>query len=356
MAEIERKTKRYPTDLTDEEWAKIEPLLPKPARTGRRREFDFREILNAIRYMARSGGGWRMLPKDFPPWQTVYWWFRRFVRLLLFRTIHDIALMMDRERQGREASPSGGVLDSQSVKAPAARKRGYDAGKKVVGRKRHIAVDTDGRLSMVNLTPADISDSAGAQAILSAIRKRWPWLEHLFADGAYDRGKLMDKAAFLDFVIEVVRRIDGEPGFKVLPRRWVVERTFGRMTRWRTLVRDYEQRLDVSEAMIHVAMGSLLLRRISHRSRFQTDSNHQNLETGSDLEWSANTLIPQRILGAPRQKSPHFRVLPDDFGERSGGREASSRHGSKTCGISLWKPGSATKLSTGVAFRGTARR
>jgi transposase len=264
MAEIERKAKRYPTDLTDEEWAKIEPLLPKPARTGRQREVDLREVLNAIRYMTRSGGGWRMLPKDFPPWQTVYWWFRRFVRLLLFRTIHDIALMRDRERQGREASPTAGVIDSQTVKAPSAKTRGYDAGKKIVGRKRHVAVDTDGRLLMVNLTTADISDSAGAQMILDAIRKRWPWIKHLFADGAYDRTQLMDKAAFLDFVIDVVRRIDNEPGFKVLPRRWVVERTFGWMVRWRRLVRDYEQRLDVSEAMIHVAMGSLLLRRISH--------------------------------------------------------------------------------------------
>jgi len=264
MAEIERKAKRYPTDLTDEEWARIEPLLPKPAKTGRQRRVDLREVLNAIRYMARSGGGWRMLPRDFPPWQTVYWWFRRFVRLLLFRTIHDIALMMDRERQGREASPTAGVIDSQTVKAPAAKARGYDAGKKIVGRKRHITVDTDGRLLMVNLTTADISDSAGAQLILDAIRKRWPWIKHLFADGAYDRTQLMDKAAFLDFVIEVVRRIDNEPGFKLLPRRWVVERTFGWMVRWRRLVRDYEQRLDVSEAMIHVAMGSLLLRRISH--------------------------------------------------------------------------------------------
>lgn len=264
MAEIEKRTRRYPTDLTDAEWERVEPLLPKPAKRGRKPTVDLREILNAIRYMARSGGGWRMLPHDFPPWQTVYWWFRRFVRLLLFRTIHDIALMVDRERQGREASPSAGVIDSQSVKAPAARQRGYDAAKKVAGRKRHIAVDTDGRLLMVNLTTADISDSAGAQTILDAIRKRWPWLKHLFADGAYDRGKLIDKAAFLDFVIEIVRRIDTEPGFKVLPRRWVVERTFGWLTRWRRLVRDYETRLDVSEAMIHVAMGSLLLRRISH--------------------------------------------------------------------------------------------
>lgn len=226
---------------------------------------DLREVLNAIRYMARSGGGWRMLPKDFPPWQTVYWWFRRFVRRMLFRTIHDIALMIDRERSGREASPSAGVMDSQTVKAPAAgAARGFDGAKKITGRKRHIAVDTDGRLLMVNLTPADISDSAGAGHIIDAIRKRWPWTKHLFADGAYDRTRLMDKAAFHDFVIEVVRRITGDPGFKVLPRRWVVERTFGWMMRWRRLVRDFEQRIDVSEAMIHVAMGGLLLRRISH--------------------------------------------------------------------------------------------
>lgn len=264
MAEIERKTKRYPTDLTDEEWGRIEPLLPRRSRRGRPREVDLREILNAIRYLVRTGCGWRMLPNDFPPWETVYWWFRRFVRELLFRTIHDVSLMLDRERAGREASPSAGILDSQSVKAPAARQRGYDAGKKIVGRKRHIAVDTDGRLLMVNLTTADISDSAGAQMILDAIRKRWPWLKHFFADGAYDRCQLLDKAAFLDFVIEVVRRIEGEPGFKVLPRRWVVERTFGWMIRWRRLVRDYETRLDVSEAMIHIALGGLLLRRISH--------------------------------------------------------------------------------------------
>ena len=264
MASIEKKTKRYPSDLTDEEWERIAPLLPKPAKRGRKPAVDLREVLNAIRYTVRSGGGWRMLPHDFPPWQTVYWWFRRFVRLLLFRTIHDIALMMDRERSGRAASPTAGVLDSQSVKAPGAKKRGYDAAKKVVGRKRHIAVDTDGRLLMVNLTAADIADSAGAQIILHAIRQRWPWIKHLFADGAYDRHKLMDKAAFEGFVIEIVRRIDGELGFKVLPRRWVVERTFAWMTRWRRLVRDYEKRIDVSKAMIHVAMGSLLLRRIAH--------------------------------------------------------------------------------------------
>ena len=264
MAEISKKTRRYPTDLTDEEWFLIAPMLPAAARTGRRLDTDLREVLNAIRTLARSGGGWRMLPNDFPPWQTVYWHFRRFMRRFLFHTIHDMALMLDRESQGREASPTGGIIDSQSVKAPEAKTRGYDAGKKIVGRKRHIAVDTDGRLLMLNLTPADISDSAGAQLILDAVRKRWPWLKHLFADGAYDRTKLMDKAAYLDFVIQIIKRSDKAKGFEVLPRRWVVERTFGWMTRWRRLVRDYEERIDVSEAMIHIALASLLLRRIAH--------------------------------------------------------------------------------------------
>lgn len=266
MAAIEKKTRRYPTDLTDEEWSQVEPLLPKPGKTGRRRRVNLREALNAIRYLARTGCGWRMLPVNFPPWQTVYWWFRRFVRLLLFRTIHDLAVMIDWEGAGRKASPSGGILDSQTVKAPApGAQRSFDGGKKIVGCKRHVAVDTDGLLLLVNLTPAGISDSAGAQMALGAIRKRWPWIKHVFADSAYDRGKLMDKAAYLDFVIDVVRRIDGQEGFKILPRRWVVERTFGWMMRWRRLVRDYEARIDVSEAMIHLAMGSLLLRRIAHR-------------------------------------------------------------------------------------------
>jgi transposase len=265
MARIEKKTKRYPSDMTDEEWNSVEPLLPGAARTGRKRTTDLREVLNAIRYMVRSGCEWRMLPIHFPPWQTVYWWFRRFVRLFLFRTIHDIALMTDRERLGREASPSGGIIDSQTIKAPAtAGTRGYDAAKKIVGRKRHVAVDTDGRLLMVNLTTADISDSAGAQQILDAIRKRWPWIKHFFADGAYDRRQLLDKATFLDFVVEVIRRTDTDPGFKVVPRRWVIERSFGWLTRYRRLVRDYEARIDVSEAMIYAAMGTLLIRRIVH--------------------------------------------------------------------------------------------
>jgi transposase len=119
MARIEKKTKRYPSDLTDEEWAAVEPLLPQAARTGRKRLIDLREVLNAIRYMVRSGCEWRMLPVHFPPWQTVYWWFRRFVRQMLFRTIHDVVLMIDRERVGRNPQPSAAIIDSQTVKSPA---------------------------------------------------------------------------------------------------------------------------------------------------------------------------------------------------------------------------------------------
>jgi putative transposase len=265
QAAFERQ--RHPTDLTDQEWGQVKPLLPKPAKRGRPPSKDLREVLNAIRYLARSGGGWRMLPHEFGPWQTVYRWFRRFVRRLLFQTIHDIALMLDRERVGREASPSAGVLDSQTVKAPhAPGGGGYDAAKKVTGRKRHVAVDTDGRLLMVNLTTADVQDAAGAEAIIKAVRRRWPWLKHLFADGAYDRGKLASAAAYRDFTIEVVRKLAGQKGFHLLPRRWVVERTFGWMMRWRRLVRDYERRLDVSDAMIHLSMGALLLRRVANPS------------------------------------------------------------------------------------------
>ena len=200
----------------------------------------------------------------FGPWQTVYGWFRELARRFLFQTIHDVELMLDRERQSREHSPSAAVVDSQTVKAPHAKTRGFDAGKKIVGRKRHIAVDTDGRLLMVNLTTADISDSAGGQFILDGIRKRWPWVKHLFADGAYDRLKLMDKASYLDCIVEIIRRSDDQKGFKVLPRRWVVERTFGWMIRWRRLVRDYEQRIDVSQTMILVAVGGIMLCRNAH--------------------------------------------------------------------------------------------
>ncbi len=240
------------------------PLMAPAHRRGRKQTTDFREIINALRYLVRSGCGWEMLPVHFGPWQTVYWWLRRLMRRFLFQTIHDVCLMLDREEAGREASPSGGVIDSQSIKAPHAEVRGYDAGKKIVGRKRHIALIRMADCFWSGSLLRVFQTAQARQMILSAIRKRWPWVKHLFADGAYDRLQLMDKAAFLDFTVEIVRRSDTEKGFEVLPRRWVVERTFGWMIRRRRLVKDYEQRIDVAEAMIHIAMGSIMLRRNAH--------------------------------------------------------------------------------------------
>jgi transposase len=158
------------------------------------------------------------------------------------------------------------------VKAPAAGAgRGWDGARRTVGRRRHIALDADGRLPMVNLTPADIADSGGAKAALRALRTQRPWMKTLFADSAYDRAGPMDEAAMLGFTVEVVRKIEGQTGFQVLPRRRVVERTFAWMTGWRRLVRDHEARVDVSEAMTRIAVASLLIRRLSHRARLKTD-------------------------------------------------------------------------------------
>lgn len=185
MAKIAKKTKRYPSDLTDEEWEQIAPLMPKPGRRGRPREVEFREVINAVRYLVRSGCGWRMLPIHFGAWQTVYGWFRELARRF---PDHPRRGADAGSRAGRARGQSHGWRDRQPVgRGPQAETRGCDAGKKIVGCKRHVAVDTDGWLLMVNLTTADISDSAGAQAILDGIRKRWPWVKHLFADGAYDR-------------------------------------------------------------------------------------------------------------------------------------------------------------------------
>lgn len=230
---LAKTVKRYPSDLTDKEWALVRPLLPPASGEGRRRKTDLREIINALRYLIRSGCSWRMLPQEFGPWQTVYWWFRRLMRRFLFATILDICTMLDRHRQKKTLAPSLAVLDSQSVKAPHASDRGIDAHKKIVGRKRHVAVDSDGRLLLVNMTPANVADSTGAQMILDAMYRKWPSVKHFFADGAYERKSLMDKAAYLGFVVEVVKRTPGQTGFQPVAKRWVVERTFGWLVRWR---------------------------------------------------------------------------------------------------------------------------
>ncbi|MDN2578950.1 IS5 family transposase [Aquibium sp. ELW1220] len=252
MTKVTSKTKRYPSDLTDDEWERIAPLMPAPGRRGRPREFEFREVINAVRYLARSGCGWHMLPSHFGSWETVYEWFRELVRRFLFQTIHDVTMMIGPEVPARE------VIDNQSVKAPFAEAAWSNAAYKIAGRNRHIAVGTDGRLLLVNLTRADIADNAGAQLILDAIRKRWPWVKHLFADSAHERLKLMDKAAYLEFVVEVIRRSADDRDNEILSRRWGVECSFRWMIPWRRLVRDYEKRIDVSQTVTLATMYGIL--------------------------------------------------------------------------------------------------
>ena len=180
-----REGLRYETDLTDAEWALIEPLMPKPCARGRPREWPLREVLNAIFYLLRGGVTWRLLPSDLPPRSTVFGWFSRWRDEGLFETINHLLVMADRERGGREASPSAAVLDSQSVKTTeSGGPRGYDAGKKVKGRKRQVMVDTDGRGLILEPQPADIQDRDGAPGVLRLSRRSFPFIAKAFADWA----------------------------------------------------------------------------------------------------------------------------------------------------------------------------
>jgi len=256
---------RYPSDLTDEQWALIEGMVAvKPG--GRPARHERRRIVEAILYVNRTGCAWRLLPHDFPPWQTVFGYFRDWNADGTTDRIHDALRDAVRDGDGRDPMASAGIVDSQSVKGAdtvGSDSRGFDAGKKINGRKRHIVTDTLGLLIVVMVTSAAVQDRDGGRLVIERAKMKMPSLVLIWADGGY-AGKLIAFAYhYFRIIVQLIKRSDKATGFTILPRRWVIERTNSWLMRTRRLARDYERRPDHAEAMVKWTMIALMTRRLA---------------------------------------------------------------------------------------------
>jgi transposase len=261
----------YPSSsITHAQWEILGPLLPPPGNTrgrgGRNQVHSRRLILDAIFYVVRGGIAWRQLPSDFPPPTSVYDVFTQWIRAGVWVRVHDTVRDLVRVHEGRDRLPTAAVIDSQSVRGGdtvPGYSRGYDAGKKINGRKRHIAVDTGGLLLAVVVTIAAIQDRDAAARLLAALRARFSTISLVWADGGY-AGRLVTWAkTVLNMTVEIVKRSDDIKGFKVLPRRWVVERSFAWLSKYRRCVRDHETLPEVHETMVYIASIMLMSRRLA---------------------------------------------------------------------------------------------
>ena len=257
--------KPYPSDLTDAQWELIAPMVA--VRLGGRPPIHSRRrIVDAILYVNRTGCSWRQLPHDFPPWDTVYWYFKTWNEAGVTDRIHDALRAAVRDADGRDPMASAGIVDAQSIKGAdtvGKDSRGYDAGKKVNGRKRHVVTDTLGLLVVVLVTAASVQDRDGGRGVLARAKMAMPSITLVWADGGY-AGKLV---AWIQhhcrIVLEIVRKPEGQRTFEVLPRRWVVERTLSWLVRCRRLGRDYERLPEHAEAMVKWSMIGLMARRLA---------------------------------------------------------------------------------------------
>jgi len=256
---------RYASDLTDREWKVIARLLPKPRRMGRPREVDLRVVLNAMLYLLATGAQWRALPKDFPPFTTVQYYFYAWRDTQLWRRINRALVAGARRAVGRKPTPSAGIIDSQTVKTTeSGGPRGFDPAKRMKGRKRHLVTDTEGWLLTLQVHAADIQDNHGAVPLLKAARRAFTRLRHLFADRVYRGPKLLNAISEVGpWTIEVVTRKQSVGTFKAEPRRWVIERTFAWLGRNRRLAKDFEQTIASAEAWIMIASIRVLSRRLA---------------------------------------------------------------------------------------------